>query len=409
MSQYKHNLKTFILYGIIFGAMQNLYHPFSVKFLQRIGGTDLDISLFNAIPGLVMMFAVIPGALMVRKHIHLKASTGKMILLSRVFVLLYVGVPFLPPAFQPMSFIIITSLMNFPNAIYTSNFQAFTADLFNERERANAIAIKSKYALLSIMLVTLLSGQILGTLPQTEAQRLFVYQLFFLMSFLLGILEWYIFRSFKVVDEAKAELSPLKEAWTFIFANKAFMSFTGCSLAFHFGWQMAWPLFSIYMIKNLGADEMWISINSIAGAVAMYFSYPFWSWFIQKKGNDYVIAIATMGMAMTPILFSLSPNLYILTAMGAITGFFTSGTMTALLNGLLEVTPEKERLLAIAFYSTLTNLSLAISPMVGHYFLGNYSIFVALYVAAGFRALGSMTFFVRNRLRGHGLKGGLNE
>jgi len=237
-----------------------------------------------------------------------------------------------------------------------------------------------------------------------------VYQLFFGLSFLLGILEWYIFNRFKVEDVPKVDLSPIKDAWRSIFANKAFMSFTGCSLAFHFGWQMAWPLFSIYMIKNLGADEMWISINSIAGAVAMYFCYPFWSRLISRKGNDYAIAIATLGMAMTPILFALSPNLYILTAIGAITGFFTSGTMTALLNGLLEVTPEKERLLAIAFYSTLTNLSLAVSPFVGNYFLSHYSIFVALFISAGFRAVGSITFFVRNRLRSTDQgSGGINE
>ncbi len=396
MDLYKHNLKIFILYGVIFGAMQNTYQPFAVKFLERIGGTDLDISLLNAIPGLIMMFAVIPGALMVRKHIHIKASTAKMILWSRSFVLLYAFIPFLPLTLQPMSFILITSLLNFPNAIYTSNFQAFTADLFSEQERPHAIAEKSKYAILAVMLVTLLCGQILSGVPKTEGQRLLIYQFFFVFAFLLGIVEWFIFKKFEIADVEAQTPTPIKEAWKTIFANKRFMSFTWCSLAFHFGWQMAWPLFSIYMIKNLGAEEMWISINSIASAAAMYFTYPYWSRLILKKGNDYVIAYSTMGMAMTPILFALSPNLYILTAIGVVTGFFTSGTMTVLLNGLLEVTTGRERVLAIAFYSTLTSLSLAVSPLVGNYFLQKYSIFVALFIAAGFRAFGSLTFFIRN-------------
>lgn len=395
MDLFKHNSKIFIWYGVLFGVMQNLYHPFSVKFLERIGGTDFHISLFNAVPGFVMMFAVIPGALMVRKHIHVQASTARMILVSRFFVLLFAVVPMLPSTFQPMAFILLTAFMNFPNAIYTSNFQSFTADLFTDEQRPQVIATKSKISILIVMLITLLSGQILSAYPKTEAQRLMVYQLFFVLSFILGMIEWGVFKQFKLEEKAAEALGSVRDAWRMILTNKDFMSFTGCSLAFHFGWQMAWPLFSIYMIKTLGAEEMWISLNAVAGAIAMYFSYPFWSKLIQKKGNDYVIALATFGMALTPILFAISPNLYILMAMGAITGFFTSGTMTVLLTALLEVAPKKERVLAIAFYSTLTNLSLAVSPMVGHYFLERYSIYTALYVAAFFRGLGSLTFFIR--------------
>lgn len=393
------NLRTFIVYGVLFESMTNLYKPFAVKFLERIGGTDLDISLFNAIPGFVMMLAVIPGALMVRRHIHIQESTGKMIFWSRFFVLLFAGIPFLPTAFQPMGFIVLTSLMNFPNAIYTSNFQSFLGDIFDDDERASAIAQKSKYAILAVMLVTLISGQILGNVPHTESQRLLIYQIFFILSFALGLAELKVFKKFKVrVVEAHTQ-APLRSAWATVFQNKAFISFTGCSLIFHFGWQMAWPLFSIYMIKNLGAEEMWLSVIAIASAISMYFSYPFWSRQIAQKGNDHVIAVTTMGMALTPILYGLSPNLYVLTPVAAITGYFTAGTMTVLLNGLLEVATGKERLLTIAFYSTLTNLSLAVSPFVGHYFLQHYSIYAALGVAACVRALGSLAFFVRKSIR----------
>lgn len=141
---------------------------------------------------------------------------------------------------------------------------------------------------------------------------------------------------------------------------------------------------------------MWLAILSVSSSITMYFAYGYWSKQISKKGNAFVLAVNTLGMAITPVLYVYSSNLYWLTLTSMVSGIFVAGTTTVLLSGLLEATPEKERVTYLAVYSTLTNLSLAISPLVGHVFLSYKGIFFALYVTAGFRTLGSLAFFYRS-------------
>lgn len=147
----------------------------------------------------------------------------------------------------------------------------------------------------------------------------------------------------------------------------------------------------------MGADEMWLAIISVSSSVTMFFAYGYWNKVIHKKGNAYVLAINTLGMAVTPLMYILSFNLYILTVTAFLSGIFIAGTTTVLLSGLLEVTPEADRVTYLAIYSTLTNLSLAIAPLIGHWFLEINGIAFALVMTAIFRIFGSLAFFYRNK------------
>jgi MFS family permease len=116
---------------------------------------------------------------------------------------------------------------------------------------------------------------------------------------------------------------------------------------------------------------------------------------IKKKGNLFVIAVATLGMATNPVLLAISPNLYVVTALNLLIGFFTAGTMTVLLNYLLEVTPEDNRVIYIGIYNTLTNISLTISPIVAHIVLKSSNIYIALIIDGALRFIGSIIFFAQ--------------
>ncbi len=392
------NIKIYILYGILFDIVINLYKPFSVKFLERIGGTDYHISLYNALPGLLAVFAIIPGTLWVRKFESKKKITAGFFLISRLFILMLACIPLLPPGIRPMLFVLILSMMNFPDAIAQSALQSFLGDIFPSKNRATAIAMRNKFSIPAVLLITLITGQILTKLPQSEHQRIFIYQIFFVLAFLVGLVEIFSFMTFKESYRPPVVPVRFKEALAGMIQNKNFVVFFTCSLLFHFGWQMGWPLFSIYQIGTLRANEWWLAINAIVSFTAMFFSYSYWNRMIARRGSGPVLAITTMGMALTPILFALSPTLYVLAGMAVVTGFFTSGTTTVLLSGLLESTPEEDRVVYIGVYNTVMNISLTIAPLVGHMVLQATSIYTALIVTAVLRCIGSIAFFVRSKI-----------
>ena len=397
LSTQDHNIMYYVLNGILFTIVVNLYKPFAAKFIFRLGGSESDVSLSTSLPGLIAVFVTIPGLIMMSNTSDKKKSMMRFFLGSRLFLLSFALIPFFPSAMQPMAFVILSSLMNVPESISTTALQSFSGDIFLSEIRPTAISARNKFSTLAQIISAYLIGIVLKGFGDSGDDIIKVYQIFFILAFIIGLLEIYTFNKIKETSCSPKININLKESFIEIFSNKQFNIFLVCSLLFHFGWQMGWPLFNIYQIKYLGADEWWLTILSITAAIVMFFSYGFWKKLIHKKGNSYVISTATFGMAATPVLFALSPNLYIITVTGLITGFFTAGTITALLTLLLEVTPDKNRILYIGVHVTLTSVTLFLAPTLGDFILSHTSIYFALCASAFFRLIGSIAFFVRNK------------
>lgn len=106
------------------------------------------------------------------------------------------------------------------------------------------------------------------------------------------------------------------------------------------------------------------------------------------------MGITSLGMAITPVLFSVCPNLYALAGANLITGLFTSGCITCIQSSLLESCPSENRMIYVGIHATLTNITLFISPFIGNFIHQNYSIYAALIACGFFRLIGSIAFFV---------------
>lgn len=395
--QLAYNIKYYVLNGVLYTIVTNLYKPFAQKFIFRLEGSEFHVSLFNALPGLIAVFAIIPGIIFMSRAVSKKKVIGAFFFLSRLFILSFALVPFLPEQYRPLVFVLLAAFMNFPESVSTTALQSFVAEAFTEKDRAFAIASKNKYSALISFISLLALGQIIERLGTTDSKALIIYQLFFAAAFLLGIYEIAALLKIKEYNPVEAQNIDIKSSLHEIFRNKRFVLFLGCSLLFHFGWQMGWALFSIYQIKYLGATEAWITISNVSSGIAMFMSYGYWERLITTKGNCYAIALATTGMAATPIMYAWSPNLYVLTVAGIIMGFFTSGTTTTVLSSLLDAAPEKNRLMYVAVHATLTNVTLAVAPLLGDIVLKYSNIYIALYAVAAARFIGSSAFFIREK------------
>ncbi len=392
-----HNIIYYSLNGILFTIVVNLYKPFANKFIFRLGGTESHVSLSTSLPGLIAVFVTIPALILMNNTSDKKKSMVRFFLGSRLFILSFATIPFFPKPVQPMAFVILSSLMNFPESVSSTALQSFSGDIFVEEIRPTAISARNKFSTLAQIISILIVGKILKGFGDSGNEIIVVYQFFFVLAFIISLFEIFTFNKIKETSYSPKLNIDLKAVFSEIFSNKKYNTFLFCSLLFHFGWQMGWPLFSIYQIKYLGADEWWLTILTVTSSIIMFLSFGFWKKLIHKKGNSFVMSTATLGMAATPVLFALSPNLYIITITGLITGFFTAGTITGLLTSLLEVTPENNRILYIGVHVTLTNITLFLAPTLGDLILSHTNIYFALCASGFFRLIGSISFFIRNK------------
>lgn len=401
-----YNLRINIANGIASIIALNLVTPYFAKFAERLGASDYHIALLSSLPATVSIFVLIPGAIIIDSFKNKKTITGSIMFSHKVFFLLLALVPFVEKHHQPWVFVILVGLMNLPGSISTMGYQSCIGDIFDERTRGQAMGLRNRYSAIFGMGITFLSGQLLTRIPQNNEQAIVLYQFFFVIAFIIAQGEVFSFFKLRGIKHTKNNTNKsyvvsLKETIKSLPSQNNFLIFAICSLIFHFGWQMGWPLFNIYSIKYLNANELWLSAISIASSLSSIIAYTIWAKFADKKGNSFALSVATLGMAITPLFYVISKNLISLVFFNIIVGISTAGTTLILFNILLDVTPDKNRTVYIAIYNTLINISASISPIIGVAIKDKHGIVIALVIVSILRFIGSFTFFIRNRFLCH--------
>lgn len=397
------NVWTFVMYGLLFDMVNNLWRPFSVKFLERLGGTEFEISLLSALPGLVAALVLLPGAIIFRKFTNKKRATAVFILISRAALLAIAFVPVFPQELQPILFVVLVAIMNFPDSLSQTSLQSLLGDVFGGATRGQAIAVRTKFGQAIIPVVTISAGFAITFIPQTDAQRIFLYQMFFVMAFLLGLVEVWIFNQLKVpgyVGQGTDSESAINHLATIkgIFSDKRFRGFFVPAIVFAFTWQAGWPLANIHQAITLGATELWFAIFALVSGLSAFASGVFWQRLLRKRGNNVTFIVAAALLAANMFIFPLVPNVQIMTVVSSIAGFSAIGINTALLNGVLEATPDENRLMYLAFYNTAMNISLFLAPFFAVMLLTLVGNSNAMFIVGGMRAAATVFIWVAYRI-----------
>ena len=388
------NVWIFIMYGLMFDLVNNLWRPFAVKFLERLGGSEFEIALLSALPGLVAALVLLPGAILFRRFTNQKRATGAFILVSRAMLLLIALVPALPPTVRPMLFVVLVAIMNCPDALSQTALQNFLGTVFSGQTRGQAIAIRTKVGQAFIPVVTISAGLAITFLPNTDQQRMYLYQLFFAGAFILGVVEVLVFNRFKVPEyakEAQAKAAPVpKLSFLTIFRDRRFRAFFVPTILFAFTWQAGWPLVNTYIVIGLEATEMWLAVFALVSGVTAFLSGTFWQNLLRKKGNNATFIVAASLLAANLFVFPIIPNLPLMALIHIFSGFSAIGINTVLLNGVLEATPDENRMTYLAFFNTLMNISLFLAPFFAYLLLSRMGVQVAMFVVGGMRVVGTL-------------------
>lgn len=415
-SQLKRNIRLTVIAGAAAIISFNLTNPFFSLFVIRLGGGNYHVALLSALPAVAAVLILIPGGALIDRFSYKKKITCFLIGSSKFFYLCLALVPFLPATWQATIFVVIIGIMRFPGSISEIAWQSFFADYTPEVHRGYALAQKQRISTFFGMIVTFSAGQILSRFPVSDLDRIKYYQIFFIIAFLAACFEVYTHRKIhepKCSEESEKETTALTQKslldrFKIMFSSfqdlpqaKRFLIFAICSVIFHFGWQMGWPLFSLYQIKYLHANEAWLAAISVISGLTSVLSYNQWNKFAEKYGNDITLTITGLGMSLTPALYVLSQTLPVLAIMATIVGISTAGFILTLLKMTLLEAPKFQRTLYIACYQTLINISAVIAPNVGVFINELGGIKVALLAAAFFRFLGVVAFFIRYRYYNH--------
>lgn len=387
-----YNEKISIYYGMASTIAMNFSNNFFPIFaITILSATNYQVGLISSLPPLVALLMTIPAAILLnRAHEH-KKLVAMSVLFARLMFLLIVMLVYLPSeSMQAWAFLAIIALMSVPNTVANIGSQTLISGMIDESRRGQFFSDRNRL----LTMVGLVSTLIIGIVMKDESDNVTAYQILFALAFGFGLLEAYLLMKH---DEAPAHGGgPLVKKklmdWS-IFKHANYVWFLVAAIFFNFAWQMAWGIFNIYHVRVVGATIFWISMFSVGNMLMQILTFPLWKKWAERKSNVRVFVWAAIGMASTPFLTVLSTNLYYLTLVQTMSGFFLSGVVLLLFNLLLEQSPEESRTYCITTYNVLLAFMAFLAPQIGIWMLNSWGVETAMYLNSGLRLLSAALFY----------------
>jgi len=388
-----------ILEGIVFTTVFNLYNPFIQMFGKRMNATDMHVALLNSIPPLVAVLVLVPCSIFIDRFEDKKRSTCILILINSIFYLLIASVPFFPDSYRVTVYIVLIGLMNWPGSLYNTIWQSFFAGTFKGAQARLVYSLRSKYGAFFGLITVLITGLILTKIPSNDAERIMIYQLFYVTCFILAILQAFILsrvRNDVRVEDARVSFFSHFNINDFkhLLSNKKFIMFSVISFVFHIGWQLAWPLFFIYNVDYVKVNEFQLSLLNVASGLSSFLSYSFWSKLANNKGSRVAIVISAAAMAINSFFYVRLMSLEALTAVNILIGIANAGITLTLFTCLIETLPEDKRTIYISFFNAFMSISGFISPLAGVWIYKKVGIHTAFLLIGLVRILATFLYFI---------------
>ncbi|MGB5944472.1 MFS transporter [Paenisporosarcina sp.] len=387
-----YNEKISIYNGMASTIAMNFSNNFFPIFaITILSASNYQVGLISSLPPLMALLMTIPAAIMLNRAAEHKKLVATSILLARVMFLPIVVLVYLPSeSMQAWAFLVIIALMSVPNTVATIGWQTLISSMISESRRGAFFSDRNRL----LTMVGLVSTLIIGIVMKDASESVAAYQILFAIAFGFGLLEVFLLMKH---DETPAHIDgPVMKKklmdWS-IFKHSGFVSFLIAALFFNFAWQMAWGIFNIYHVRVVGATVFWISMFSVGNMLMQILTFPLWKKWAEQRSNVRVFVWAAIGMASTPFLTVLSTNLYYLTFVQTISGFFLSGVVLLLFNLLLEQSPEASRTYCITTYNVLLAFMAFLAPQIGIWLLNAWGVEMAMYISSALRLLSAAVFF----------------
>lgn len=393
MDKLKNNNKYNIIGGLL-GTLVASSAGYLGTYLKTLGGSDYHFALLNAFPSMIAMLVLIPGAMIIDSANNKLKTTLFLCFLSRAFFLLYALVPMLPKELQAISLVVLMGLRNAPESIWAIGYQSLVADVFPINKLNSIIGTRSKYNSILTIGATFLLGTYLTLNEKFPIDSLLLYKILFIFTFGVGILEIMQYKNFvyesKPIQKTESFGKKLLKTIKSLPKHPRYIKYCLTVIIFYIGWQMAWPLYSLYQLDVLKANEAWIGYLNITSTLIQFLTTSMWMKLADKLGNRLILGICMSLMALSPFVYAISTTLPMLLAMQLIVGSGMAGTTTLLFNELIGVSPDENRTLYISLFTCLTQFTSSFMPFVGILVKRAYNIQIALLASAAIRFVGAI-------------------
>ncbi len=358
--------------------------------LDALHASNQQIALLNSLPAVVSMVASIVGVFVIPRLSRFKPFTFAMILVTRVSYLVLGIIPWVGLRWASSLTLDTVALGSFPQSLGNLGWQALIAQLIPQSLRSSFFSQRNLVVTVIGLVATAITG---GILQLFNPRCIWPYQTFFMAAAGFGAVEvFYLARHREPQIKSGPTLPWGPIRWATILHNSQFVRYTLIAAFFNFGWQLSWPLFNIFQIKEAGATGLWLGLFTVASQLGQIITFRWWGRLSDKKGGMSTLAFASAGVATVPWLTVLSTNLWYLTIISLESGIFLSGINLLLFTQLLKQIPKIHRPHYIAAYNVVLGAIAFMAPEFGIWCLGWLHMNGTMVLSSCWRLVGASLF-----------------
>ncbi len=374
-------------------------HPFLAVFLTRLGATNFQVGLISSIPGFAgLALSIAMGRFLQQRSDVVPWYSGARFLRLIVYVFMGIVSLLLPPEIAIIAILGLWALASVPMAMLSVAFSVLM----------NAIAgPKGRYALMSRRWATIgLTAGVLNLIVGQVLNRVqfpLNYELSFIGFALVGAV---ISRTFShridapPIDPVPSRvpdaplLQQIRAQAGQTWKERAFISIVAKRALYSMGSQLVIPIFALYYVRELGANDAWISVFQTTQRLSLLIGYGLWTRIRHTRGSRFILLTTTLMMSFYPALTSQAGSVGVMTALSAMAGFFQAGLNLVLFDELMKTVPVEQSATFVAVEKSVQHLLAIVGPMISTSLSGAIGLGGALLLGAAVRLLGFASFLL---------------
>lgn len=379
-------------------GLANAASPFLPVFLTHLNASSFQVGMLTAMPAMTGLILAIPLGRFLQKQTNIvKWFSIARLLVIACYALTGIISFFIPEEILVNSILTIWAMATLPQTVVAITFSVVMNSVAGPNRRFELMTRRWSTLGITTTLVVLALGQMLDRVifPLN-------YQLMFIAMSVGGLISYYFSSHIKIPPQevpenrdAKSIKAQISEIFRLVISEKPFTSFMAKRFIFFAGSAMVSPLIPLYLVREVGATDGWISIITTSQTAILVIGYFIWTRFGKRRGIRPVLIWTTLGLSLYPFFLSLTRSTWQIALLAGFAGIFQAGLDLVFFDVLMQTVPPQYSALFVGVAQSMQFLAMIVAPLLGTFIADTWSLPVGLTVAAIIRFIGFLLFAIK--------------
>lgn len=363
-----HTRRLSIKDGIFWSARSSFGDQYIAPFSILIGASNSLVAIINSLWNIGLISQLFGGKL-VNKHSRKSNVTKALIAESFGWALLLLSAFFYMKDMyvDKLPYLVITamSIALFSAGIGYPSWFSWMGDVVDKKFRGRWFSKRSTIISFSVIFFAITSALILNYAKNIGYEKLGFVILFGVAFIARASTIKVVRKQYEPKRKKKKEERYALKSFVRELKNSNFGHFTifRSMLAFVMG--ITAPLFSIYLLRNLGFDYVTFMAIMLSGTLFSAITLNIWGKISDKYGSYRVIALSTLIIPLTPLLWTLSTSkIYLFFVPALLGGVAWAGFIMASGNFIYDNVPKEKRGKTISYFNLFIGLSALLGGLI---------------------------------------------